>query len=181
MREKRADYFSNTQSTIAMHREYGRRNCHDFSGYGENFWGVTAGDGPGDKQMRENGRDRRFFGYMSRGVPYGPDDGTIAPWAMLATLPFDEKAALSGTRHLLSAYPQVCSDDRFSSGFNPTLMTDGQGWLSDGWYGLDQGLLVMMIENHRTGLTWDIMRRSRYIVEGLKRAGFDGGWLIDAR
>ena len=44
--------------------------------------------------------DRRFFGYMSRGVPYGPDDGTIAPWAMLATLPFDSAAAC---RHATSA------------------------------------------------------------------------------
>jgi hypothetical protein len=179
MREKNCDYFRNTQSTIALHREYGRRNCHDFNGYGENFWGVTAGDGPGDRELRENGRDRRFFGYMSRGVPYGPDDGTIAPWAMLATLPFNAKAALAGTRHLLEAYPQVCPQDRFSSGFNPTLVTDGKGWLSDGWYGLDQGLLVMMIENYRSGFIWELTRRSPYFVAGLKRAGFEEGWLRD--
>ena len=49
---------------------------------------------------------------MSRGAPFGPDDGTIAPWAMLATLPFDPDAALPGTRHLLATYPQVCTNDR---------------------------------------------------------------------
>jgi hypothetical protein len=179
MREKNSDYFQNTQGAIAVHREYGRRNCHDFNGYSENFWGVTAGDGPGDREMRENGRDRRFFGYMSRGVPYGPDDGTIAPWAMLATLPFNKNAALAGMRHLLEAYPQTCPQNRFSSGFNPTLIADGKGWLSDGWYGLDQGLLVMMIENYRSDFIWNLTRRSPYFVAGLKRAGFGEGWLGD--
>ena len=177
MREKRSDYFENTKGTIAVHREYGERNPNDFKGYSRNFWGVTAGDGPSEQELRLDGRDQRFFGYMSRGVPYGPDDGTIAPWAMLATLPFDADAALAGTRHLLEAYPQVCIEDRFSSGFNPTLPMDGKGWLSEGWYGLDQGLLVMMIENHRSGLIWEVFRKSPYVQAGLRRAGFEGGWL----
>jgi hypothetical protein len=146
-------------------------------GYDRNLWGITAGDGPGDREMRQGRRDRRFFGYMSRGVPFGPDDGTIAPWAMLATLPFNAEAALLGTRHLLKIYPQVCSNDRFSSGFNPTLPAEGGGWLSEGYYGLDQGLLVMMIENHRTGLLWEITRRCPAIRAGLTGAGFTGGWL----
>ena len=177
MREKRSDYFENTKGAIAVHREYGERNPHDFRAYSRDFWGVTAGDGPSDQQLRLDGRDLRFFGYMSRGVPYGPDDGTIAPWAMLATLPFDADAALTGTRHLLETYPQVCKADRFSSEFNPTLPLEGEGWLSEGWYGLDQGLLVMMIENYRSGLIWQIFRTSPYVQAGLRRAGFDGGWL----
>jgi len=177
MREKASDYFENTKSAIAIHREYGERNPYGFQAYSRDFWGVTAGDGPGDQQMRQNDRDRCFFGYMSRGVPYGPDDGTIAPWAMLATLPFAAEAALVGTRRLLELYPQVCREDRFSSGFNPTLSGDAGGWLSEGWYGLDQGLLVMMIENHRTGLIWEIVRHSGHVRDGLKRAGFEGGWL----
>ncbi|HEX3673513.1 MAG TPA: glucoamylase family protein [Rhizomicrobium sp.] len=177
MREKRSDYFENTKAAIAVQREYAARNPRDFKGYNRDFWGVTAGDGPSGRDLRLDGRDQRFFGYMSRGVPYGPDDGTIAPWAMLATLPFNTDTALAGVRHLLERYPQVCTIDRFSSGFNPTLIADGQGWLSEGWYGLDQGLLTMMIENHRTGLIWDAFRRSPYVRAGLKRAGFDGGWL----
>lgn len=177
MREKQSDYFENTVRTIALHREYAARNPHGLAGYTRDFWGVTAGDGPGDQEMRESGRDRRFFGYMSRGVPYGPDDGTIAPWAMLAALPFAPQAALEGTRHLLETAPQVCRDGRFASGFNPTLVKDGAGWLSEGCYGLDQGLLVMTIENHRTGMIWDLTRRSPYIRDGLVRADFTGGWL----
>jgi hypothetical protein len=177
MREKHSDYFENTKGAIAVHREYGERNPYDFKGYSRNFWGITSGDGPSDQELRIDGRDQRFFGYMSRGIPYGPDDGTIAPWAMLATLPFDADAALAGTRHLLEAYPQVCTEERFASGFNPTLPIDGNGWLSEGWYGLDQGLLVMMIENHRSGLIWNVFRKSPYVQAGFKRAGFEGGWL----
>lgn len=177
MREKASDYFENTKSAIAIHREYGERNPYGFEAYSRDFWGVTAGDGPTAPDMRENGKDRRFFGYMSRGVPYGPDDGTIAPWGMLATLPFGAEAALAGTRRLLKLYPEICHRDRFSSGFNPTLRSNAGGWLSEGWYGLDQGLLVMMIENHRTGLVWELMRNCGYVRDGLKRAGFEGGWL----
>jgi hypothetical protein len=176
MREKCCDYFENTKRSIAVHREYGAHNPGGYAGYGRNFWGVTAGDGPESQALRENGRDLRFFGYMSRGVPYGPDDGTIAPWAMLASLPFDREAALAGTRNLLRHYPQVCTKDRFSSGFNPTIPGAG-GWLSEGWYGLDQGLLVMMIENHRSDLIWKITRGCPHVRCGLKRAGFAGGWL----
>ena len=177
MRKKNSDYFENTKAAIAVHREYGERNPYDFKGYCRNFWGITAGDGPSGQDLRLDGRDQRFFGYMSRGVPYGPDDGTIAPWAMLAALPFDSRAALEGTRHLLERYPQVCNQDRFSSGFNPTLVADGKGWLSEGWYGLDQGLLAMMIENHLSGLIWKNFRKSPYVRAGLEMAGFDGGWL----
>jgi hypothetical protein len=177
MRQKDGDYFENTRRTIALHREYGARNPKAFVAYGRDFWGVTAGDGPGNQELQDSGRDRRFFGYMSRGVPYGPDDGTIAPWAMLATLPFDEQAALNGTRNLLQNYSQVLRDHRFVSGFNPTLKIRGEGWLSEGCYGLDQGILVMMIENARSGLIWELLRGSEYVRTGLKRAGFIGGWL----
>ena len=177
MREKSSDYFENTKSAIAIHREYGERNPYGFMAYSRDFWGITAGDGPSAPEIREDGKDRRFFGYMSRGAPYGPDDGTIAPWAMLATLPFASEPAMAGTRSLLETYPQVCSHGRFSSGFNPTLLGGSGGWLSEGWYGLDQGLLVMSIENHRTGLIWEIMRHCSYMRDGLKGAGFEGGWL----
>ena len=96
---------------------------------------------------------------------------------MLATLPFGAAPAIEGTRHLLKTYPQVCSIDRFSSGFNPTFARTGAGWLSEGWFGLDQGLLVLMIENYRTGFIWELMRRCPSIHSGLRRAGFTGGWL----
>jgi len=181
MRQKGSDYFENSRSAIAVHREYGARNPRGYEGYDRNLWGITAGDGPGNRELRQSSRDRRYFGYMSRGAPYGPDDGTIAPWAMLATLPFGADIALRGTRHLLRTYPQVCTNDRFCSGFNPTLAERGSGWQSDGWYGLDQGLLVMMIENYRSGLIWEMTRNCAWTQAGLKAAGFEGGWLSRCR
>lgn len=178
MREKDCDYFQNSIRAIAAHREYGARNPREFVGYGRNLWGITAGDGPTGEDKEMDYRDRRFFGYMSRGIPFGPDDGTLSPWAMLAALPFDATAALDGTRHLLEQYPQVCSSDRFSSGLNPSLVGDDGPWLSKGWYGLDQGLLVMMIDNAQQGLVWRLIRGCPYIRAGLQRAGFTGGWLV---
>jgi hypothetical protein len=176
MREKKTDYFENTQRTIALHRRYAERNPRGFTGYQRDFWGVTAGDGPTVADMRLEGRDQRFFGYMSRGIPYGPDDGTIGPWAPIACLPFDRDAALSATRHLLRTYPRACPRGRFISGLNPTLRKSG-GWRSKGWYGLDQGMVAMMIENARSGLIWELFGSSPHVRRGLRRAGFRGGWL----
>ena len=178
MREKHSDYFRNTQRTIALHREYGARNPRGFEGYGRDLWGVTAGEGPNREDIRRDTKDRRFFGYMSRGVPHGPDDGTISPWAMLTCLPFDASAALEGTRNLLSRYPQTRTLDRFCSGINPGLLRNGEPWLSEGWFGLDQGILMMMIENYRTGQPWRLMRGCPHVRTGLIRAGFQDGWLV---
>ena len=177
MREAGFDYFKNSQHAVALQREYAARNPHGFVGYGRDLWGITAGDGPSSEDKILKPRDRRFYGYMARGVPYGPDDGTLAPWAMLATLPFTPQAALDGTRHLLAQYPHVCSNDRFASGFNPGQAEAGVSWLSPGWYGLDQGLLVMMIENYRSGLIWNLTQGSPLLRRGLRGAGFTGGWL----
>ena len=137
----------------------------------------TAGEGPGDRALRKDGRELKFYGYTARGAPFGPDDGTISPWAMLATVPFGRGPALNGTRHLLRHFPQVIRADRLCSGFNPTLEGDRGGWMSESLFGLDQGLLVMMIENERTGLLWTLSRGDPYICAGLARAGFVGGWL----
>jgi hypothetical protein len=120
MREKDSDYFENSKRTIAIHREYCARNPRGFEGYDRDLWGITAGDGPGNRELRQSSRDRRFFGYMSRGAPYGPDDGTIAPWAMLATVPFgascrarwhaSSAARLSGGLHSGSVLQRLQSD-----------------------------------------------------------------------
>jgi len=177
MRQTGSDYFANTQSAIAIQREYAARNPRGFVGYSRNLWGITAGDGPANADNVRRSRDRRYFGYMARGVPFGPDDGTLAPWAMLASLPFNPDAALEGTRHVLQRHPEVCPQDRFVSGFNPSRITKKKPWLSQGWYGLDQGLLVMMLENHRSGLIWNLTRASPVFRSGLQRAGFKGGWL----
>ena len=178
MREKRCDYFENSRRATYVQREYARRNPHGFSGYDADCWGLTAGDGPAWGTRDCGGRSRRFFGYAARGVPFGPDDGTIAPWAPLAALPFAPDIALPALRALCARYPELFARDRLPTGFNPTLPGPGPaGWISEGRYGLDQGIVVLMIENFRTGLIWRLMRQCPYIRAGLQRAGFSGGWL----
>jgi hypothetical protein len=178
MREKHSDYFENSRRAVSMQREFARRNPHDYAGYGEDCWGISANDGPGFKTLTIQDRERRFSGYAARGIPYGPDDGTIAPGAALASLPFAPQIVLAALRELCARYPQMTQASRLPSGFNPTLPGEGpQGWVSEGYFGLDQGAIVLMIENYRSQLLWRLMRRCPYIVAGLRSAAFTGGWL----
>jgi hypothetical protein len=81
-------------------------------------------------------------------------------------------------RNMLERYPEVLPEGRLASGFNPTLAgAEGRAWVSAGHYGLDQGIVLMMIENHRSERIWQLMRENPYIRAGLHDAGFRGGWL----
>lgn len=178
MREKGSDYFENSCRAVDVQREYARQNPQEYGAYGPDCWGLSAGDGPGFRRVRVGGRDRRFLEYAARGVPYGPDDGTIAPVAALASLPFAPAPALSAVRHFFELYPEWKGTWRLPSGFNRTAPgSDSRGWVSEGFYGFDQGIAVLMIENYRSGLIWKLMRDSSAIRTGLKRAGFEGSWL----
>ncbi len=90
MRERKADYFENSRVATLIQREYATRNPRKFKGYEKNCWGFTASDGPGDgseitvKDARGRKHRRRFYGYIARGAPFGPDDGTLSPWAAIA-------------------------------------------------------------------------------------------------
>ena len=68
----------------------------------EDCWGITASDGPGPDTIKVNGIERQFFDYLARGVPYGPDDGTIAPWAVVASLPFAPEIVLPAIDYLFT-------------------------------------------------------------------------------
>ena len=181
MREKRSDYFENSRRATLVQREYARINPREFAGYGEDCWGLSACDGPSDDQPDVANEKRRLFGYAARGIPYGPDDGTVSAPSILASLPFAPDIALGSLRHVLGHYPEVLREDRLAASFNPSLANgDGSAWVSPGHYGLDQGIVLMMIENFRSGRPWRWMRRCRPIADGLHRAGFRGGWLADA-
>jgi hypothetical protein len=96
----------------------------------------------------------------------------------LASLPFAPEIALCAARNMLERYPEMLPAQQYTSGFNPTLTgADGAAWVSGGHFGLDQGIVVMMIENYRTQLIWRLMRECPYVGSGLRRAGFRGGWL----
>lgn len=184
MREKEIDYFENSRRATHVQRQYAIRNPKKFRGYSANSWGITASDGPGPATRRIDGVRRRFYDYRARGIPFGPDDGTIAPWAAIASLPFAPEIALPALEHFNRVYPEMTSKYGFKCSFNPTFRGNGSGsppgWTSRGYYGLDQGPVILMIENFRSGLPWRLMRECPPVVSGLRRAGFRNGWLDDS-
>jgi hypothetical protein len=179
MRRRRTDYFENSRRATLVQQLYAAQNPARFMRYSVHCWGTTATDGPGNKTRYVNGRKRRFFGYLARGAPWGPDDGTIAPWAAVASLPFAPDIVLPTIRFLDGLRLRSRASYGFESSFNPTYAQRGNpnGWVSRSHYGLSQGPVVLMIENYRTGLIWELMRNCPYIVKGLRRARFEGGWL----
>jgi hypothetical protein len=180
MLRKGIDYFENSRRATYIQQQYAIRNPRGFKGYDENIWGLTASDGPGPARKMIDGKMRRFHDYKNRGVPNGPDDGTLAPWAVVASLPFAPEIVLPSIGHFDEAYPEMTSKYGFKCSFNPTFSeTSGKGWISKGYYGLDQGPIVLMIENYRSEFLWRLMKNCRYILAGLRRAGFKGGWLGD--
>lgn len=178
MREAASDYFENTRRAITLQRAHAQANPHGFYGYCRDLWGLSACHAPTGRLKLRDGRWQKLLGYAARGAPYGADDGTLVPWAALAGLPFEPEACLTSLFHLLSLYPALLRDGRFPGGFNPSLPGEGrEGWVDDRIVGLDQGLTVMMIENWRSGLLWELTRGIPAFRRGLERAGFTGGWL----
>ncbi len=181
MRGKDSDYFENSRRATYVQQCYAIDNPHGFSDYGRCCWGISASDGPGPDSIEIGGRVRKFFDYLARGVPDGPDDGTIAPWAVVASLPFAPEIVLPTLDYFIN-HVNLKTEDRcgFKATFNPTHPDRSKnpfGWISPWQFGLNQGPIVLMIENYRSGLPWRLMRSCPYVTSGLRRAGFTGGWL----
>ena len=192
MRGRGMDYFENSRRATLAQQAYAIANPHRFKGYGRNVWGLTACDGPGHFTWRHDGRSIRFRGYSARGAGLSGsrfDDGTLAPTAALSSMPFTPHRSQAVLRTLLERYGKaIYRTYGFVDAFNPTFGPPGAkprigqriagvGWVDDGYLGIDQGPILLMIENYRSGLVWRVMRRNPYIRRGLERAGFRGGWL----
>jgi hypothetical protein len=188
MRKAGFDYFENSRRATLVQQGYARQNPGKWKGYSADIWGLTACDGPGDIKALGH----QFFGYAARGpagLPDGLDDGTLAPTAAIASLPFAPKIVEPCARALYDRYgAAIYGKYGFFDSFNPTFTARGAklekgkvtataGWVDDDYIGIDQGPIVAMIENHKSGLIWDRMRDHPAIKAGLKRAGFTGGWL----
>jgi hypothetical protein len=191
MRRLGWDYFENSRRATLAQRAWAIANPRGWKGLDADIWGVSACDGPADVERRIGLEVRQFWTYAGRGVGPGfpVEDGTIAPAAAGASIAFtpeESAAALEAMRarhgaHLFSTYG-------FFDAFNPTFdfpstrvhhgkVVAGRGWYDTDYLGIDQGPLLAMIENQRSGLVWSVMRRNPHIVRGLRRAGFTGGWL----
>jgi hypothetical protein len=180
MREHGIDYFENSRRATFVQQQYSIRNPGGFAHYGELCWGITASDGPGDFTRKIDGIQRRFFDYLARAVPYGPDDGTIAPWAVVASLPFAPEIVLPTIADFTRYHRAGDHRYGFKATFNPTFPDPGglpNGWVSPWHFGINEGPIVIMIENYKSGLVWQLARGCRYLVAGLRAAGFTGGWL----
>lgn len=175
------DYFENSKRATYIHREYAIENPNKFNRYGPFCWGFTASDGPGDLIIDLDGKPKQFYGYIARGAPFGPDDGTVSPWAVVASLPFAPEIVLETIRHAIEKLNlKPHSLHGFDASFNPTFpekTRNPNGWVSPCKFGLNQGPVVIMIENYQSELIWKIMQQCDYFVKGLRIAGFSGGWL----
>ena len=181
MHTKGIDYFENSRRATYVQQQYAIDNPLDFAGYSDCCWGITASNGPGPDSLKVNGIVRQFYGYTGRGVPYGPDDGTLAPFAVVASLPFAPEIVLPAIDYFIYQLKlKSTSPYGFKTTFNlthPGKTDNPYGWVSPWHFGLNQGPIVLMIENYRTGLLWQWMRTCPYLITGLRRAGFSGGWL----
>ncbi len=194
MRNKGTDYFENSRRATIAQRQYAITNPLGWRGYGENVWGLTASDGPLDSTLTINGTPRRFHSYWARGVSATEqrDDGTIAPTAAVSSIVFAPELTVPATVAMREGFGGIAfSTYGFLEAFNPTLRdptlplrhgrVDPQhGWVDVDYLGIDQGPIIAMLENWRSELVWKTMRTNPYIVRGLRRAGFTGGWLNTA-
>ncbi len=192
MRAAGLDYFENSRRATYADRAYCIANPMGWEGYGRDLWGLTACDGPAERLVTLDGKQRQFFGYSARGPvgePDGRDDGTLAPTAALGSLAFAPEIAVpAGQAMRLYADGALYGRYGFVDAFNPTFRMAGAevakgrvdprfGWIDGDHLGIDQGPILGAIANHRDGSIWRAMRRSPTIRRGLTRAGFTGGWL----
>ena len=196
MRAKGIDYFENSRRATLAQRAYGADNPNKWAGYSADIWGWTASDGPGysEGEYKVNGTPRNFNTYMARGVSAirVVDDGTIVPTAAGGSVAFAPEAAIPALMAMRTQYgPRLYTRYGFKDAFNPSFtFTDADsksgevdpvhGWVANDYLGIDQGPILAMMENHRSGLVWKVMRKNPHIVRGLKRIGFTGGWLDQA-
>ena len=184
MAEHSSDYFENSRRATIIQQQYAIRNPLGFKHVGEHCWGVTASDGPGFVSKKVGGIERTFFDYVARGAPFGPDDGTLAPWAVAASLPFAPEIVAPTIAHFAALPLDVENPYGFKASFNRVFHDDASdkvGWVSPFHFGINEGPTVLMIENQRSAFVWSLMHGCAPLVTGLRIAGFSGGWLDIAK
>jgi len=155
MRPHGIDYFENSRRATLAQRAYCIANPGGFPNYGPLEWGLSACDGP--------------KGYAARGAPPAEnDDGTLAPTAVGGSIPFAPEVCIPTLRHWDRSYgKRLWGRYGFRDGFNRK-----EDWWATDTLGIDQGAILIMAENHRTGAVWRRMKSNRVIRRGLERAGF---------
>ncbi len=160
MQAKGITYFENSRRATLAQRLYCMANPQRFAGYSGNVWGLTACDGPGSAG---------FYGYIARGAPPPQnDDGTLAPTAPGGSLPFAAEVCLPTLRYL---YTQFRTNIWTGYGFRDAFNLQTNWWDAD-VIGIDQGPILLMVENYRSQKVWQVFARNPEIQAGLAAAGF---------
>ena len=183
MHKKGIDYFENARRATLSNRAYCIANPEKYKNYGTNEWGLTACDGPKDTMAVVNGKEYYFNGYRARGAASTQiiDDGTIAPTAAGGSIPFAPEVCIPALENMWQKYyGSLVKEYGFLDAYNPSFTYgtgNENGWFDKDYLGIDQGPIIIQIENYRSQFVWNLMKKNPYIISGLKKAGFKGGWL----
>jgi hypothetical protein len=155
MRNRGITYFENSRRATLAQRAYSIANPGAFTGYSDSLWGITASDAP--------------TGYSARGAPPAQnDDGTIAPTAPASSIAFAPEVVIPVLRNMWNNYrPQLWTKYGFRDAFNLKM-----NWWDTDIIGIDQGPIILMIENYRNQSVWNRFMQNADIQRGLERAGF---------
>jgi hypothetical protein len=149
--DKYTNYFINNTNIALINYRYCLKNSAGFKGYGDSCWGLTACDGP--------------FDYLPSEPIAGRNDGTIAPTGAVSSFPYTPLESMKALKNYYYHYGKFSwGEYGFRDAFNLS-----QNWSSKIYMGLNQGPMVAMIENYRTGLLWKLFMSNPEIKEGLKK------------
>jgi len=155
-RDAYANYFYNNRNHTLINRAYCIDNPNSYVGYNENTWGLTASDDP--------------FGYLAHEPDFNGnrDNGTISPTAALSSMPYTPEESMAAFRNMYDTYGEnIWGPFGFKDAFNPT-----QDWFANSYLAIDQGPIIVMIENYRTGLLWNNFMANPEIKPMLNAIGF---------
>lgn len=171
MKKKGIDYFENSRRATLTQRLYAIQDPNGWKGYDSLTWGLTACDGPGSSYDRDG---KQFHEYSARGTS-GPDivrddDGTIAPTAAAGSIVLAPKVVIPTLEAMKERYgnKDLWNKYGFVDAFNPTV-----NWYDSDYLGIDEGPIVIMIENFRNDFVWKYMMKDPVIKTGLKKLGFN--------
>ena len=152
LKDRYADYWDLNCRHVQINRAHCIANPHRFKGYSESCWGLTASDD--------------HAGYSAHAPDN--DNGTITPTAALASLPYAPKEVMATLRYFLREHgDRIWKRYGFVDAFN-----EQRDWTADTFLAIDQGPIVVMMENHRTGLLWKLFMSVPEVQTGLRRLGF---------
>lgn len=154
IRDNFTNYFNLNRNHTLIHRAYSIQNPHGFAGYGPNCWGLTASDDPD--------------GYMAHEPQPGRDNGTITPTAALSSMPYTPQESLEALKHF---YRNLGNNTWGWMGFYDAF-NQSRSWWASSYLAIDQGPIIGMIENYRSGLLWEKFMANPEIEPMLTSIGF---------